>query len=62
LTNGNTLANYGTGGTIRELTPDKRTAFHVKFDTPGANDFYNRMVGHNVLIDDLYAMNGGGPE
>jgi hypothetical protein len=61
LANGNTLANYGTGGAIREITPDKRTAFHVKFDTPGGDDFYNRMVGHNVLIDDLYALNGGGP-
>ena len=27
LPNGNTLANYGTGGMIREITPDKRTAF-----------------------------------
>jgi len=61
LANGNTLGNYGTGGTIREITPDKRTAFHVKFDTPDADDFFNRMVGHNVLIDDLYALNGGGP-
>jgi len=61
LANGNTLGNYGTGGTIREITPDKRTAFHVKFDTPEGDDFYNRMVGHNVLIDDLYALNGGGP-
>jgi hypothetical protein len=61
LANGNTLGNYGTGGAIREITPDKRTAFHVKFDTPQGDDFYNRMVGHNVLIDDLYALNGGGP-
>ena len=61
LESGNTLGNYGTGGTIREVTPDKRTAFHVKFDTPNGDDFYNRMVGHNVLIDDLYALNGGGP-
>ena len=36
LANGNTLGNYGTGGAIREITPDKRTAFHVKFDTPRA--------------------------
>ena len=34
LPNGNTLANYGTGGVIREITPDKQTAFHVKFDAP----------------------------
>ena len=62
LPNGNTLANYGTGGVIREITPDKRTAFEVKFDVPEGNDFFNKMVGHNVLIDDLYALNGGGPE
>jgi hypothetical protein len=57
LLNGNTLANYGTGGVIREITPDKRTVFHVKFDTAGGDDFYNKMVGHNVLLDDLYALN-----
>jgi hypothetical protein len=61
LPNGNTLGNYGTGGFIREITPDKRTAFHVKFDVPEGDDFFNKMVGHNVLIDDLYALNGGGP-
>jgi hypothetical protein len=62
LPNGNTLANYGTGGAIREITPDKRTVFHVKFDaTAGSNDYFNKMVGNNVLIDDLYALNGGGP-
>src|SRR5690606_24214548 len=27
LPNGNTLANYGTGGVIREITPSKQTAF-----------------------------------
>ena len=32
LPNGNTLGNYGTGGAIREITPDKQTVFHVKFD------------------------------
>jgi hypothetical protein len=62
LPNGNTLGNYGTGGAIREITPDKRTAFHVKFDSPNGNDFFNKMVGHNVLINDLYALNGGGPK
>ena len=61
LPNGNTLGNYGTGGFIREITPDKQTAFHVKFDVPEGDDFFNKMVGHNVLIDDLYALNGGGP-
>ena len=24
-------------------------------------DFFNKMVGHNEFIDDLYALNGGGP-
>ena len=62
MSNGNTLANYGTGGAIREITPDKRTAFHVKFDSPNGNDFFNKMVGNNVLINDLYALNGGGPK
>lgn len=61
LANGNTLANYGTGGVIREITPDKQTAWHVKFDTPGGDDFFNKMVGHNELIDDLYALNGPVP-
>ena len=62
LPNGNTLVNYGTGGVIQELTADKRIAFQVKFDsaTP-SNDFFNKMVGNNILIDDLYALNGGGP-
>jgi len=59
LPNGNTLANYGTGGVIREITNDKQTVFQVKFDVEGGDDFYNKMVGHNVLINDLYALNGG---
>ena len=62
LENGNVLANYGTGGVIREITPDKQTVFYVKFDSARGNDFFNKMVGHNELIDDLYALNGGGPE
>jgi hypothetical protein len=62
LPNGNTLANYGTGGVIREITPDKESAFVVKFDVAEGEDFYNKMLGHNVLVDDLYALNGGGPE
>ena len=62
LPNGNYLANYGTGGVIREITPDKKTAFYVKFDVTTGDDFFNKMVGNNVLIDDLYALNGGGPK
>jgi hypothetical protein len=61
LPNGNYLANYGTGGVIREITPDKRTVFHVKFDVTTGNDFFNKMVGNNVLINDLYALNVSGP-
>jgi hypothetical protein len=63
LPNGNYLGNYGSGGAIREITPDKRTVFHVKFDAPDGNggDFTNKMVGHQILINDLYALNGGGP-
>jgi hypothetical protein len=61
LANGNTLANYGTGGVIREITPDQQTVFHVKFDAPRGDDFFNKMVGHNEFIDDLYTLNGGGP-
>jgi hypothetical protein len=62
LSNGNTLVNYGTGGVIREVTPDKKTVFMVKFDIPSSSDYWNKLVGHNFLIDDLYAINGGGPK
>ncbi len=58
LENGNTLANYGTGGVIREITPDKDTVFYVKFDIPSGNDAYNKLVGHNFFVADLYALNG----
>jgi hypothetical protein len=61
LANGNTLVNYGTGGVIREVTPDQQTAFEVKFDVATGDDFFNKMVGNNVFVDDLYALNGGGP-
>jgi hypothetical protein len=62
LPNGNTLANYGPAGVIREITPDKQTAFQVKFDVPTGDDFFNKLIGHNDLIDDLYTLNGGGPD
>ena len=64
LPNNNYLGNYGTGGVIREITPSKQTVFMVKFDAPAGtsgNDFFNKMVGHNELLDDLYKLNGGGP-
>jgi hypothetical protein len=62
LKNGNTLVNYGTGGVIREVTSAKKTVFYVKFDITASNDYFNRLVGHNFMIDDLYALNGGGPK
>jgi len=61
LANGNTLANFGEGGVIRELTPDMKTAFQVKFDVATDSDFFNKIVCNNVFVDDLYALNGGGP-
>ena len=62
LANGNTLANFGEGGVIRELTPDMQTVFYVKFDVATGSDFFNKMVNHNVFVDDLYALNGSGPK
>jgi hypothetical protein len=62
VSNGNILANYGTGGVIREIAPDKKTVFYVKFDVATGNDYFNKLVGHNFLIDDLYSLNGGGPK
>jgi len=58
LPNGNKLGNYGTGGVIREITPDKDTVFYVKFDIPSGNDAYNKLVGHNFFVADLYDLNG----
>ncbi len=51
---GNVLGNYGTGGQILEITPNKDIAWQVKFDAPFTSDRYNKMVGHSTLIDDLY--------
>jgi hypothetical protein len=62
LANGNTLVNYGPGGVICEITPDKKRAFQVKFDVATGDDHYNKMVGNTVLVADLYALNGGGPK
>jgi hypothetical protein len=61
LANGNTLVNYGSGGVIRELTPDKKTAFEVSFLVTPGDGFNNKMVGNTVPVADLYALNGGGP-
>jgi hypothetical protein len=62
LANGNTLANYGTGGTLREITPDKKTAFHVTFPVTPGDGYDNKMLGNIVYVADLYALNGGGPK
>ncbi len=51
LANGNTLVNYGTDGTIREVTPDGEIAWEV--------DFRSHLVGHDTLVPDLYALNRG---
>lgn len=59
LTNGNTLVNYGSGGVIREVTPDKKTAFEVSFLVTPGDGYDNKMVGNTVLVSDLYALNGG---
>ena len=44
------------------MTPAKKTVFYVKFDITSSNDYFNKLVGHNFFIDDLYALNGGGPQ
>jgi hypothetical protein len=62
LANGNTLTNYGNGGVIREVTADKKTAFEVGFPAGIGDGYHNNMVGNNVLVADLYALNGGGPK
>lgn len=50
--NGNMFMNYGTGGAIREVTYAGELAFHVDW-----NDAI--LIGHTVLVDDLYALNRG---
>jgi hypothetical protein len=48
LANGNTLLNYGTGGALREITDDGTVVFEVDWG-------YIYPLGHNELLDDLYA-------
>lgn len=55
LPNGNTLINYGTGGALREVTPDGQLAWEVEWDV----DPVTHLTGHTMLIDDLYALNQG---
>jgi hypothetical protein len=70
---GNRLINYGTAGIIREITTNSQVAWEIKWDTEFevppwlkkkvagsiTEDDINNMVGHNILIDDLYALNKG---
>ena len=49
VSNGNTLVNYGTGGALREVTPDGEIAFLVDWN-------FTYVLGHNELVDDLYAL------
>ncbi len=51
LPGGNTLGNYGPTGVIVEITPDKNVAWRL--------DFHDKLLGNNILIDDLYAVNRG---
>jgi len=46
---GNTLINYGSDGAMREITPDKTTAWQVDWDS-------GYLLGHVTLVDDLYAL------
>jgi hypothetical protein len=73
VSGGNRLVNYGAAGIIREITPDLEIAWDVKWDADFevppelkkkyseeyTGDDINNMVGHDILIDDLYALNSG---
>jgi hypothetical protein len=58
LPGGNTFITYGTDGAIREVTPDKRTAWQLEWPV----DPNTHLVGHFSFIDDLYALNQGPAE
>ena len=47
LPGGNTLHNQGSGGRLREITPDGRVVWDVAFG--------DRLLGRTVFVDDLYA-------
>jgi hypothetical protein len=55
LEGGNTFITYGTDGAIREVTPDKRTAWELEWPANPST----HLVGHFTFIDDLYALNEG---
>ncbi len=52
LPGGQTLLNYGTEGVIQELGADGVLAWELTWEQPW-------MLGHNTLVDDLYALNAG---
>ncbi len=55
LENGNTFITYGTDGALREITPDRQTAWELEWPlTPGTH-----LLGHFTYIHDLYALNQG---
>ena len=62
VSNGNTLINYGTGGVLKEVTVDKEIAWQVVFDAPFSESTNNKLLGHTVFLDDLYALNRGPEE
>jgi hypothetical protein len=47
LPGGNTLHNQGSGGRLREITPDGQVVWDVAFG--------ERLLGRTVFVDDLYA-------
>ncbi len=49
LPGGNTLHNYGSGGVLKEVTPEGRVVWQVTFDS-------NRLLGHTTWLGDLYAL------
>ena len=48
LPGGNTLHNYGSGGRLREITPDGQVVWDVYFGG-------ERLLGRTEFVDDLYA-------
>jgi hypothetical protein len=59
LENGNTLVNYGTSGTVLEVTRSKEIVWRLFWDTDFEAVHLNKMLGHNTLIDDLYPLCDG---
>jgi hypothetical protein len=51
--------NFTAEGTLMVSSHIRKPVWQVELDTPGGSDFFNKMVSHNVLIDDLYLLDGG---